>query len=405
MTALLRPMTGRDPSETHRGSTPLELLVDLCFVVAVSRCAAALHHQLAEAHFAHGIATYLFIFWAIWWAWMNFTWFASSYDTDDAAYRALTFVQILGVLILAAGVTDAFAGHQATVAAGFLVMRLGLSGQYLRASFGDSDNARACRIIAIGLIVLNVGWIGRLALNGNVSMAFTVLLVVAELSLPVASGFLKQQRWHPGHIVERYSLLLLIVLGESILSATNAIEDGIDTVGVTANLAMVVIGSAALVFCLWWRYFDFPADDALRDVPSKAVAWGFGHYFAFAAIAALGAGIGLVVDSLGRATELSKTQTVASMAVPTVVFILVTSFLHLTTETTIGSTILRSLTISALILGLVVVAPWVSVPVAVLGLGLLASSGVVASLVEQGRSPVAPPLPPPPPLPPQSDGR
>ena len=383
MTALLRPMTGRDPNETHRASTPLELLVDLCFVVAVSRCAAALHHQLSEAHFAHGIATYLFIFWAIWWAWMNFTWFASSYDTDDAAYRALTFVQILGVLILAAGVTDAFAGHQSTVAAGFLVMRLGLSGQYLRASFGDSENARACRIIAIGLIVLQIGWIGRLALDGTASMAFSVLLVVADLSLPIASGFLKHQRWHPGHIAERYSLLLLIVLGESILSATNAIEEGVHEIGVTASLVMIVLGSVALVFCLWWRYFDFPVDDALRNDPSKAVAWGFGHYFAFAAIAALGAGIGLVVDGLGRATELSKTQTVASVAIPTVVFILVTSFLHLTTETTIGSTVVRSLTISALILGVVVIAPWVSVPVAVLALGLLASSGVVASLAER----------------------
>jgi low temperature requirement protein LtrA len=387
MTALLRPMTGRDPNEAHRASTPLELLVDLCFVVAVSRCAAALHHQLGEAHFAHGITTYLFIFWAIWWAWMNFTWFASSYDTDDAAYRALTFVQILGVLILAAGVTDAFAGHQATVAVGFLVMRFGLSGQYLRASFGDSENARACRIIAIGLIVLQIGWIGRLTLSGSVSMAFTVLLVVAELALPMASGFLKHQRWHPGHIAERYSLLLLIVLGESILSATNAIEEGIHEGGVTSSLVMIVVGSAALVFCLWWRYFDFPVDDALREDPSKVVAWGFGHYFAFAAIAALGAGIELVVDRLGGAAELSKAQTVAAVAIPTVVFVLVTSSLHLATGTTVGSTVVRSLTISAGMLGLVAIAPWVSVPVAVLGLGLLASVGVTASLVEQRRSP------------------
>ena len=44
------------------------------------------------------------VFFAIWWAWMNFTWFASAYDTDDVPYRLLTLVQMAGVLVLAAGV-------------------------------------------------------------------------------------------------------------------------------------------------------------------------------------------------------------------------------------------------------------------------------------------------------------
>ena len=46
------------------------------------------------------------VFFAIWWAWVNFTWFASAYDVDDLLYRLLTFVQIVGVLILAAGVDE-----------------------------------------------------------------------------------------------------------------------------------------------------------------------------------------------------------------------------------------------------------------------------------------------------------
>ncbi|MFL5720675.1 MAG: low temperature requirement protein A, partial [Chloroflexota bacterium] len=39
-------MTGRDPTDTHRASTPLELLFDLCFVVAVASVAHALHDDL-----------------------------------------------------------------------------------------------------------------------------------------------------------------------------------------------------------------------------------------------------------------------------------------------------------------------------------------------------------------------
>ena len=89
-------MPGRDPDEAHRSSTPLELLFDLCFVVAVAQAAGALHHDLSAGEIGHGLVSYLVVFFTIWWPWMNFTWFASAYDTDDVAYRLLTFVQIAG---------------------------------------------------------------------------------------------------------------------------------------------------------------------------------------------------------------------------------------------------------------------------------------------------------------------
>ena len=92
-------MVARNTEEPHRASTPLELLFDLCFVVAVSQAARELNDSLSHNHFSSGFVGYITVFFAIWWAWVNFTWFASAYDTDDAAYRLLTFVQIVGVLI------------------------------------------------------------------------------------------------------------------------------------------------------------------------------------------------------------------------------------------------------------------------------------------------------------------
>ena len=73
-----------------------------------------------------GLVAFLQVFFAIWWAWMNFTWFASSYDTDDVAYRLLTLVQMAGVLVLAAGVPAA-AEHSdyRAVTLGYLIMRIG----------------------------------------------------------------------------------------------------------------------------------------------------------------------------------------------------------------------------------------------------------------------------------------
>jgi low temperature requirement protein LtrA len=63
-----------------------------------------LHHAAANDHLGDGVLGYAMVFFAIWWAWMNFTWFASAYDTDDIPYRLTTLVQIAGALILAAGV-------------------------------------------------------------------------------------------------------------------------------------------------------------------------------------------------------------------------------------------------------------------------------------------------------------
>src|SRR4029077_11110655 len=80
-------MRPRYPREPHRVASPLELLFDLCFVVAVAQASAHLHHGLTEAHFTQAIVGYLLVFFPIWWAWMNFTWFASAYDTDDVPYR------------------------------------------------------------------------------------------------------------------------------------------------------------------------------------------------------------------------------------------------------------------------------------------------------------------------------
>ncbi len=97
-------MVARRSDEDHRASSPLELFFDLCFVVAVSQASSELHHSLVADDIRTGIVGFCLVFFAIWWAWMNFTWFASAYDVDDVPYRLTVLVQIAGVLILAAGI-------------------------------------------------------------------------------------------------------------------------------------------------------------------------------------------------------------------------------------------------------------------------------------------------------------
>src|SRR3954465_9306583 len=126
-------MSGRDPDEHHRASTPLELLFDLTFVVAFGTAADELSHYLAEGHIGTSILSFTFATFAISWAWIGFTWFASAYDTDDWVFRLLTLLQMLGVLILALGIADVFdsidaGGHveNGVLVAGYVVMRIAM---------------------------------------------------------------------------------------------------------------------------------------------------------------------------------------------------------------------------------------------------------------------------------------
>jgi low temperature requirement protein LtrA len=89
----LRSMSGRDPHEQFRVATPLELIFDLTFVVGFGIAASEFANALAENHIGSGLAGFAFATFAVWWAWVNFRWFASAYDTDDWMYRLTTMVQ------------------------------------------------------------------------------------------------------------------------------------------------------------------------------------------------------------------------------------------------------------------------------------------------------------------------
>ena len=137
----LRRMSGRDPDEHGRASTPLELLFDLTFVVAVGQAANLFAHSVFEGHTWTGLIAFAIAVFAIIWAWINFSWFASAFDTDDWVFRVVTMVQMVGVCIAALGLPALFhsideGGHvdNRVLVIGYVVMRLAMVSQWLRAA-------------------------------------------------------------------------------------------------------------------------------------------------------------------------------------------------------------------------------------------------------------------------------
>src|SRR3954451_24878232 len=182
----LSPMRARPADEPHRVATPLELFFDLCFVVAVAQAAIALHHDISADHLGHGLASFLMVFFAIWWAWMNFTWFASSYDTDDDVYRITTLVQIAGALVLAAGGEPAFeSGNYTAITIGYVIMRLALGAQWLRAGRGDPARRSTAMRYAVGIGLVQTGWLLRLALPSAWAVPSFLVLAVLDILVPV----------------------------------------------------------------------------------------------------------------------------------------------------------------------------------------------------------------------------
>ena len=391
-----RAMVARQSEEPHRASTPLELLFDLCFVVAVSQAAGQLNHSVAHGDPGSGVLGYLMVFFAIWWAWMNFTWFASAYDTDDVPYRLLTFVQIVGVLILAAGVPSAFhGGNFATITVGYVVMRIAMVAQWLRAAHSDPAGRPVALRYAWGISVVQAGWVARLFLPRGTDNLTFCLLVAAELVVPVwAERGGRPTTWHPGHISERYGLFTLIVLGESVAAATVATQEAISANRLSADLIGIAGGGLVLVFSLWWWYFEHPAEAGLRLTPRLSFVWGYAHYAVFAAVAAFGAGLQVAVTTVEHRGSASAVTAALAVALPVGAYLVVTALLHAQFSPRWSLQRRHVVAVAALLVVLALVARWVPVGVGLLLMGLLVA-GLVASdaVARRPADPESPQLP------------
>ncbi|MFI2301136.1 low temperature requirement protein A [Actinacidiphila glaucinigra] len=329
-TAWRRRMVARVSDEKHRTATALELFFDLCFVVAVAQTSAAFEEELAAGHVAGGVLGYALVFFAIWWAWMNFTWFASAYDTDDIPYRLLTVVQIGGALVMSAGTAAALQdGDYTVITWGYVVMRLAMVSQWLRAAGSDPERRRSCLRYAAGILVVQTGWLAHLVVPGDLRLPAHAVLALAELAVPVWAERTANTTWHPRHIAERFGLFTLIVLGESITAAAGAVRAALDTDATFGDIATLVLGGTLTVCALWWLYFAQNASRRLGGF-TTATLWGYGHYAVFACAAAVGAGLAVNVAQATGHGHLTAHGAAAAYTVPVAGFVLSVWLLHRT---------------------------------------------------------------------------
>ncbi len=331
MPSLLLSLTCRSPDEHHRVSTTLELFLDLAIVIAIASAAAGLHHAIAENHAAEGVLTFALAFFGIWWAWMGYTWFASAFDDGSLGFRLATLVVIGGALITAAGIAMLVESREiGLVVAGYVVMRGTMIWLWLCVAKGAPEYRKTALRYAGGIAVAQAFWCAFALTIGAASPLFLpafALGVLLELTVPYRAERAGTTPWHRHHMIERYGLLNIIVLGESLLAVALALRAGSTGHGFDMALAGLALAAFVITCAMWWLYFS--AEDHLdnRD-HSRAFAWGYGHVMIFAGGAATGAGFAVGVDVVTHHAKAPALLAAAAIAVPLALYLLALWFVR-----------------------------------------------------------------------------
>jgi low temperature requirement protein LtrA len=290
----MRNLTNEKRAE-ERSSTWLELFFDLCFVVAVAALARGLHHDPT----LDGMLRFLGLFVPVWWSWMIFTWYATSFDNDDVPYRVTLFVAMLSILGLAASVGRIGVDPSAVI--GFVLayslMRILVAGLFVRAGPNVPANLRPfVAFYAAGNLIGATIWLSSLLVPAPFRYVLWAVGLAVELLGPILAVMtLDNPRitFHPRHIAERYGLFTLIVLGESVLAVASGTAG---TDWAPAAMLTAVAGFVAAA-CIWWLYFDHVGSSGIELGPRPAFYWGYGHFAVYAGIAAFGVGVQLAIEA------------------------------------------------------------------------------------------------------------
>lgn len=283
---------GRGVDEMRR-ATWLELFFDLVFVAAVGQLANSLGAEPTPERFFE----FLGVFVPVWWAWMGFTFYANRFDTDDVVYRLLMLLAMFAVAVLATTIPSVLDGETVGFPIAYVAVRVVLLVLYARAA-RHVPEARALAASFLGAFgAAVVIWLTSLALEAPWAYVVWGVALAIELVAPIpAWRLLRDAPVDRRHLPERFGLLTLIVLGESVL----AVVLGVSRVSWDAGSATAAAAGFLVAAAIWWIYFDFLDEGALtaRGIFGGLI-YTYMNYFVVAGLAALGVGVKLAILAAG----------------------------------------------------------------------------------------------------------
>jgi low temperature requirement protein LtrA len=229
----------------------------------------------------------------------------------------------LGLPALFASVDHGASFDNGVMVAGYVVMRVAMVAQWLRAAVQDPSRRRVAISYAGFVTLAQIGWV----LLAFADLTFATVLVLApvlfviELGGPiVAEVRLGGTPWNARHIAERYGLLTIIALGEVLFGTVTSVSALVAETGWSSDAVLVVVAGVGLTFGLWWSYFIMPSAELLERYRRRSVVWGYSHILLYGAIAATGAGLHVVAFVVEGTASIDTTGAVLSVAIPVLLF-------------------------------------------------------------------------------------
>ena len=234
------------PTEREQRVTPLELFFDLVVVFAITQVTQFMSHDLTWRGIGHG----LLVLAAIWWAWTGYAWLTNALEPEEGQVRAGMFGAMAAMLVVALAVPGAFGADEVLFGVAYLlVLLLNLVLDAIAAK-RDPDLRRALMGFAP---MATIGAIGILVAGFVDGGAQTALWVVGLAVLYGGALIGRGKGWSvsPAHFAERYGLIVIIALGESII----ALGVGAAGFSLTAGIISAAVLGVVVVASLGWAYF------------------------------------------------------------------------------------------------------------------------------------------------------
>ena len=244
-----------ESAEGEQRVTSLELFFDLVFVFALTQVTGFVSSDPTWTRLLEGMA----ILAVLWWAWESYAWLQNTAATDEGAIRVVLLSAMGAMLITSLAVPGAFGDDGLIFGIAYFAVRALHIGAYVVVTRGDP----ALRAVVWRLASTVAPAVTLLIVAGALDGTPRALCWIAALGVDygglVARG-VEGWRVMPGHFAERHGLIVIIALGESIVSLGVG-AGGLDlTVGVIAGALLGVAVAAAM----WWAYFDVVAIVAER---------------------------------------------------------------------------------------------------------------------------------------------
>lgn len=276
--------------------TPVEIFFDLVFVFTLTQLTGVLEEDLTLA----GLGRVLLLFGILWWMFSGYVWLANHVPPRAPTLKLLLFVGMAGFLIAAVGIPHAFDATGVVFGVGYLVVICVHLLLFTQAGIGRALGWLAAYNLAAALLVVAGGFAGGAA-RTSIWLAALLGQGVLPFLVPRLSWVHVLSSYHlvPGHFVERFGLLVIIALGESVV----AIGIGVDVYHLGAGTVIMLVLALALPAALWWTYFtDATASERALAAVGSERRIRLGLWIVFAHIPLL---LGVVIAAAGIHTAIA----------------------------------------------------------------------------------------------------